>query len=252
MEKELTAHSLPQALSLRRSTAARPRMGGCAMPEEYTEVLFLDDCEEFRRIDTDGTWVHIGAGCTAAQLAGERLAPEILKAAAAMCPEERSGLASLGGAVCSAGSAVLCALSALDARVTVASENGRRTMPLSRFRRNGLNLASDELLCEILVPDRRDSGWTYEKNSDGLTFAASLRWEKRRIAYLTVAFGFPGAEVIRYSEFERELYRLSPKEARELRNEFVEAYRRHWPAADTEQREILLRRLDSFLQENGI
>ena len=254
MGKERIPRSLGEALSLRRSYGAQPRMGGLATEERTgAAILPLDGCEEFTRIDTDGTLVHIGAGCTAAQLSKEKLTPRLLRRCAALCPEEKQERGSLGGAICAGSGEVLAVLETLDAKVTVASECGRRTMPLRNFRRRtGLNLATDELLCEILVPEKDAGVWAYERAEGGLAFAAVIHWERRRLAALSVAFAPGEGKTLRYREFEREMLRLSEREARARKDEFLEAYRRWWPEDCAESRTVLLGRLERFLQENHI
>ena len=253
MKNEENPRSLKEALSLRRARTGQPCMGGTAMEKGAGSVLNLSGCEEFTRLDTDGRLVHIGAGCTPSQLMSEPLLPGLLRHCAKRCPEELQNTASLGGAVCAGDEGVLCALTALGAQVTVASECGRRTMPLRNFRKKGkLNLASDELLCEILVPESRGEGWAYEENADGLIFAGTIRWEKRRLAQLSAAFAQGDGTILRFPEFEREMLSLTAKETAALRGEYLKAYRRWWYGGNEEKRDVLLGRLETFLLENRI
>ena len=148
MKKEEDPRTLKEALTQRRARSDRPVMGGTAAAVDTAGALRLSGCEEFTRLGTDGKTVHIGAGCTAAQLAAEPLLPGLLRACAKQCPEELRDRASLGGAVCAGNESVLCALTALGAEVTVASEYGRRTMPLRSFRKNGKLSLAPEFLYE--------------------------------------------------------------------------------------------------------
>lgn len=258
--KEIYPATLPDALSQRRSSAAQPVFGGTdvALREEGA-YLYLRDCEEFRRIDTDGTHVHIGAGCTFAQLQKEPLCPDNLKAAAKLCPKELQETAAIGGALADTQSAAVAALFALDAQVILASETGRRSMAISKFyRRKGLNLASDELVCEILVPHRSPKNWAVELQGEGaarLSFAAVLRRKGGRLTALTAAFGGLDTLVWRIPEFEGEMLGLDNKGASALREEFLNAYRRYLPALGSEgetRREQCVSWLDAFLEKNGI
>ena len=258
--KELYPHSLPEALSLRRSSAATPVFGGTALTEQTEGAyLYLHGSEEFRRIDTDGTTVHIGSGCTFAQLQKEALCPDNLKAAAKLCPPELQDRAAIGGALADPLSAAVVTLFALDAQIVLASETGRRSMAIRKFyRRQGLNLASDELICEILVPHRSPKNWAVELRGEGaerLSFAAVLRRKGGKLTALTAAFGGLDTLVWRIPEFEEEMLGLDNKGASALKGEFLNAYRRYLPAlgADGEERKAqCLRWLEEFLEKNGI
>ena len=67
-----------------------------------------------------------------------------------------------------------------------------------------------------------------------------------------MAFAPGEGKTLRYREFEREMLRLSEREARARKDEFLEAYRRWWPEDCAESRTVLLGRLERFLQENHI
>ena len=258
--KELYPRSLPEALSLRRSSAATPVFGGTALAEQAEGAyLYLYGSEEFRRIDTDGTHVHIGSGCSFAQLQKEPLCPDNLQAAAKLCPPELQERAAIGGALADTQSAAVAALFALDAQLVLASETGRRSMSIRKFyRRKGLNLALDELICEILVPHRSPKNWAVELRGEGverLSFAAVLRRKGGKITALTAAFGGLDTLVWRIPEFEEEMLGLDNRAASQLRGEFLNAYRRYLPASGAdgeERREQCLRWLDEFLTKNGI
>ncbi len=253
MEKELRPSSIRQALSLRRSTAARPIMYGSGGPIPGDEpVLYLNGCEEFTRMDTDGRLLHIGAGVTAAQLCKEKCVPELLHATAELCPREKRTAVSLGGALCVGNAPAVAALGALDARITVASETGQRTMKLRRFLRGNLSLARDELLCEILISNRKGGSYTCERCGDDMAFAGFVRWERRRITEFRLAFCGPKGELVRYEELERNLIGAVVKDAREMRDPLLEAYERYLPDWDAQRRTTLLVQAGSFLRENNI
>lgn len=252
MEKELRPSSIRQALSLRRSTAARPIMygsGGFVPGREPT--LYLSGCEEFTRMDTDGKLLHIGAGVTAQQLCKEKCVPELLHATAELCPKEDRGKVSLGGALCERNAPTVAALGALDGRITVASETGQRTMKLRRFLRGGLSLARDELLCEILISDRKGGSYTVERCGEDMAFSGFIRWERRRISEFRLAFCGEGA-LARFEELEENLLGLTAKEAQELRDPLLAAYERYLPPWDETRRATLLVQLGGFLRENNI
>ncbi|MCQ2438756.1 MAG: FAD binding domain-containing protein [Oscillospiraceae bacterium] len=253
MDKMLRPASLKQAMSLRRSTAALPVMFRSATPA-YTEggLLDLSGCEEFSRMDTDGVLLHIGAGVTAAELLRDKRVPELLRAAAEQCPADKRDRASLGGALCARNTLTVAALSALDTRVTVASETGRRTMKLRRFLRGNLSVAKDELLCEILVPDRRGGSGVCERCGEDMAFSGFVRWEHRRISELRLAFCGPEGEPIRFVEFEAELIGATVKEAKLLRGPLLAAYERYLPDWEAQRRATLLLQLGSFLLDNNI
>ena len=253
MQTELRPSSLRQAMSLRRSTAAYPLMNATAgSVPTATPLLYLSDCEEFTRMDTDGKLLHIGAGVTAAQLCKEKCVPELLHATAELCPKEKRASASLGGALCSANAPTIATLGALDGRITVASETGQRTMKLRRFLRNGLSLARDELLCEILISERKGGSYAVERCGEDMAFSGFVRWERRRISEFRLAFCGSGGELVRFEELEENFLGLTAREAQELRDPLLSAYERYLPAWDEKRRSTLLLQLGSFLRENNI
>ena len=252
MEKELRPSSIRQALSLRRSTAARPIMyGGSGFIPGREPILYLNGCEEFTRMDTDGKLLHIGAGVTAQQLCKEKSVPELLHATANLCPAEKRSGVSLGGALCERNALTVAALGALDGRITVASETGQRTMKLRRFLRSGLSLARDELLCEILISERKGGSYTVERCGEDMAFSGFIRWERRRISEFRLAFCGEGT-LARFEELEANFLGLTAKEAHELRDELLNAYARYLPLWDETRRATLLLKLGGFLSENNI
>lgn len=251
MEQVLIPSSLPQALSLRRSTAARPLMYGNSGLSSSQPLLVLRECEEFRRIGSDGTTLHIGAGVTATQLCRDKLIPELLRSAAETCPKEIRDSVSLGGAICQGNALCIAALGALDARITVASETGQRTMKLRRFLRNGLSLARDELLCEILVSDKKGGCSCCDRCND-LAFCGFVRWDHRRVKELRLAFSSGDGKLVRFEELEQNLIGVSIKDAKALRAPLMEAYRRYLPLWEEGSRNTLLLHLGSFLADNNL
>ncbi len=264
--------SLAEALSLRRTTAAVPFAGGTDLmvrADDSAVYLYLDGCEEFRRVDTDGKWIHIGAGCTFTQLQEEPLVPGLLKAAAAGvgAPAIRN-MGTLGGNLINGSGKAdgVCALYACGAQVTLASETGRRTMNVEKLYRGarGVNLAADELLCEILVPAAGLENWTYEKVGgrealavSRVSFAGVCRWEEGRLAALTAAFGGVAPQVLRFPEFEREMLGRTAEEAKALRADYLDAYGRAIRPTEGRvsadyRRRVCRNLLTDFLDCNGI
>ena len=261
MVNGLKPRSLPQALELRRSTPrAVPCAGGTHLMrrgEPGRLCLYLDGCEEFTRIDTDGRQVHIGAMLTLASLQRQPLVPPVLREAAGVLPASLRSLATIGGELIAGNLPLLCALYAVGGELKLASVPGRRTMTPDCFFRNGrgLNLGAAELLCEILVPDqsmncvfRRARG---DSESEDVFFAGRFELQEGRVGAFSAVFAAENGGLMRFPDFERELIGKDPAELSALQTELLSAYEQRLFPGSTPvkrwQRQVALHMLEVFL-----
>jgi xanthine dehydrogenase small subunit len=157
---------LQELLQLRAAHPQAQLVAGCTdvglwvtkQHRRFAQVLDVTRVAQLRRIDTQGSTLHIGAAATLSDAfaALERHYPELHRFAArfAGLPVRNSG--TLGGNVAN-GSPIgdsMPLLIALNAQVVLASVRGERSLPLEQlytgYRQNVM--AADELLARISVP----------------------------------------------------------------------------------------------------
>jgi carbon-monoxide dehydrogenase medium subunit len=120
-------------------------------------VVYIGDLAELRFIRTDSDGLHIGPLVTHNQLAASphvrERAPILARAAAQIAGPAVRNLATVGGNV-ARGYDLAPPLLALDARLTLRSPRGQRTLPLAEFYLGPAwnALQPDELITDILVP----------------------------------------------------------------------------------------------------
>jgi len=157
--------TLDEALSLRADsrlsilaggTDVYPALGDQPPPAEVIDTTSIEELRGITQLDTG--W-RIGAACTWTEVIDAPLPPVFdgLKAAAREVGSVQiQNAATIAGNLCNASPAAdgVPALLALDASVELASNTGRRTLPLSEFllgvRQTAL--AEDELLIAIHIP----------------------------------------------------------------------------------------------------
>ena len=141
------------------------------------DVLSLGALAGIRR---SGEALHVGAAVSAAELAGDdhaqQAAPLLVSAAAQLGDEVIRRHATVGGNLAAlAATDLSVALAALGASAVAASVRGSRSAPVE-----DLELGSDELITEVVVPDAEGLRWAYGK----LTLNASAY----SVATVAVAF----------------------------------------------------------------
>lgn len=210
----LAAH--PEAMLLAGGTDAMVEINdGVRRPG--TTVIATGRIGELRswRHDAAAATVTIGAAITWTELMTpplSELVPALAEAARTVGSPQIRNAGTLGGnlATCSPAGDGLPVLAALDATVTVASTDGRRTMPVAEFmvgvKRTALR--PGELIVEVTLPVV--AGWQgYAKvgvrNAMVIAIASAcfvVDHPRRRVA---LALGSVGPTVLRCKDGEREL-----------------------------------------------
>ncbi|RQG88067.1 xanthine dehydrogenase family protein subunit M [Natrarchaeobius halalkaliphilus] len=172
--------SLAEALSIRNEYGedVRPLAGGTdllielkADLREEGHLMSLDGVDELNHITDADDDLVIGATVTFDQLIESPLVndwfPSLSEAASDAGGVQVEKMGTVGGNLCNASPAASSAppLLNLDARVTLQSEDGERTVPLDEFFTGPKQtlLESDELLTEVRVPKTRFDGWAHEE-----------------------------------------------------------------------------------------
>ncbi len=138
-------------------------------------LLSIGRLPQLRDINWDGTWLHVGAACTFAQLLEDPLveaqAPLLAAASQQVASPQIRNMATIGGNVCNASPAAdgLTALSALEAQCVLsrwqAGIVAKRIIPLSQLVSGPGHTQREpaELLTEFLLPGYAGCPYGYEK-----------------------------------------------------------------------------------------
>lgn len=219
----LLPRSLPEALGLLErhgpdllvmagGTVAMPLINeGISLPEVVMGLRLAG----LDQIERSGDVLHIGATTTLTQLLDQDAVPMLREAARNTASWAIRNMGTVGGNLFTPppGGDVAVALLALDARVTLASMRGERSLPLAEFLTGFMSneLAADELLVEIEVPVRGEPtaylklGRRHANTPSVVTVAARLEWRDDRVADARIALGAVGPNPIRARQAERLL-----------------------------------------------
>lgn len=264
--------TLQEALALRAAQDVTPYAGGTdLMVENRPDVtyLFLSKIPELRQITVDDTYVRIGAAVTFTEALADERVPQIMRDALAGIAAPAIRNAGTFGGNLGNGSAkadsVLVEF-ALDAKLRLVSARGERIVPVEQFYlgRKKLDLHSDELIAEILLPKTGWENYYYEKVGgrnalaiSRVSFAGVLRMENGRIAGMSAAFGAVADTVLRLKEAEDILIGKTVDEAKAAKEAFLAHYEQNLTLTrgrvSAEYRKtVCLRLLQAFLEKFGI
>lgn len=232
-------NSLKEALDLRAAHALTPYAGGTdIMVEEKHEgeYLFLHKISEIKGITQDDEYLRFGAGCTFTELLKSDLAPAVLKealeliAAPAIRNEGTIG-GNIGNGSAKADSALV--FFAADSKLRLVSSKGERIIPIKSFYkgRKKLDLASDELIAEVLMPKKWLQNYYYQKVGarkalaiSRLSFAGLMYIENGKIMHCATAFGAVSDVIIRREDIDNLLVGKTIEEAKAFKAEYIKAY----------------------------
>ena len=265
--------TLDKALKLRKSTSLIPYSGGTDLMISSTchesGYLFLNSVMEMRSITYDGIFTRIGAACTFSEIINNPLTPVILKEACQQIAAPAIRNAGTAGGNIANGSAK--ADSALifivtDSLLRLVSADGERTLPIMEFYlgKGKTALADDELIVEILMPNKGIDNYYYKKvgarNALAISrtsFAGILDVSDGIIIDCATAFGAVSDIIIRLNEIDSILIGKTLEEARSLKNEYLNAYNeaiqpRRGRVGIEYRKDICMNLLRDFLESNGI
>ena len=231
--------TLREALEIRQREQVRPYSGGTDLMVEHHRpgaYLFLHRVKELGEIREDETYLRIGAGCTFTQVREYPLTPPILKEAISRiaAPAIRN-LGTVGGNIGNGSAKADSVLTffTLDATLRLQSINGERLIPIRAFykERKLLDLASDELIVEILLPRMTPEHYVYHKIGARaalaiarLSFAGLWSVEDGKITACATAFGAIDQVVIRRPEVDIILVGTPVAELDSVKARYLEAY----------------------------
>ncbi len=170
---------LLEALEIRKETGAVPFSGGTdimvryrtspgVLPDLPWDILLVSHLRELQYITDGGRSIRIGSETVLTDIAASPLVPDLLrKAVSLMAAPALRNLATLAGNIGNASPAgdAVCALIALDGKVTLSSSAGDRVLSLEEFITGPGKtvMRSDEFITEIEIPTCERSHTLYRK-----------------------------------------------------------------------------------------
>lgn len=264
--------SLKEALEIRSSNDVVPYAGGTDLMVENRKnvsYLFINGIEELKQIRKEGDYVSIGSCVTFTQaLESDLISPLMKDAVREIAAPAIRNAGTFGGNI---GNGSAKADSALiffvcDAKVRLASLRGTRTLDIEDFYqgRKKLDLRSDELIVDILVPVHGMENCYYKKVGgrnalaiSRIAFAGTISIENGQIEHIAAAFGAVSDTVLRFHDLEDRLIKKTLEEARAGKEQLLADYAKRLVLTrgrvSAEYRKtVCLNLLNDFLEEKGI
>lgn len=264
--------TLEEALALRAQHDVVPYAGGTDLMVENragVSYLFIGHLPELREIREDGAYVRIGAAVTFTEALASELVPALMKEAVSRiaAPAIRNAGTfggNLGNGSAKADSVLIEFVT--GAKLRLISQRGERIVDVDRFYlgRKKLDLASDELIAEILLPKEGINDYYYQKVGgrnalaiSRVSFAGILSVEDGKITRFAAAFGAVADTVLRFKDLEEMLLGKTAAEAKALKADVLNAYSEKMVLTrgrvSAEYRKtVCLNLLGDFLTEKGI
>ena len=268
----VTAHSLEEALVLRKNPEFIPFIGGTDLminAVEDAQYLFLHKVQEMKQITEDDSYIRFGAACTFTEIIKHSLTPKILKDVCSQigAPAIRNA-GSIGGNIGNgspkADSALICMVT--DSKLRLASADKERVVPIKDFYqgRKKLDLASDELIVEVLMPKMGLDNYYHKKVGarnalaiSRLSFAGIMDIEENKIKNCATAYGAVSDVIIRLDSIDKMLIGKTIEEAKELKCAYINAFDQaivpiKGRVGVEYRKDVCMNLLRDFLEINGI
>ncbi|MBE6909825.1 MAG: molybdopterin dehydrogenase [Ruminococcaceae bacterium] len=266
------AASLREALEIRASHDVVPYAGGTDLMVENrqgVEYLFLNKVPELRTITADDQYVRIGAAVTFTEAIASPDVPQLMKEAVSRIAAPAIRNAGTFGGNLGNGSAkadsVLIEFVA-DAKLRLVSKKGERIVDVDKFYlgRKKLDLGSDELIAEVLLPKQGLEQYSYEKVGgrnalaiSRVSFAGVFAAKDGKITNVAAAFGAVADTVLRYRDIEAMLIGKTVDEAKALKADYLKAYAERMVltrgrVSAEYRKSVCMNLLDGFLTKFGI
>ncbi len=264
--------SLQEALEIRAAKEVVPYAGGTdLMVENRPNVtyLFLNKLDDLKQIAVDEHYIRIGGAVTFTQALADDRTPQLMKEAVSRIAAPAIRNAGTFGGNLGNGSAkadsVLIEFVA-DAKLRLISLKGERIVEVSRFYlgRKKLDIASDEIIAEILLPKTGLENYYYQKVGgrnalaiSRVSFAGVFAQKDGKIANVAAAFGAVADTVLRYKDIEAMLIGKTVDEAKAMKEDYLKAYADRMALTrgrvSAEYRKtVCLNLLDAFLTRFGM
>ncbi len=272
MVNGFAASSLQEALEIRAKQDVVPYGGGTDLMVENrpgVSYLFLAKIPELKEIKADDKYIRIGGEVTFTQALESPLVPPLMKEAVSRiaAPAIRNAgtfAGNIGNGSAKADSVLIDFVS--DAKLCLSSVRGTRVVDIDKFYlgRKKLDLHSDELITEILLPKTGLENYYYKKIGgrnalaiSRVSFAGVIRMEGDKISSFAAAFGAVADTVLRFKELETMLVGKTLEEAKAIKADLLNAYSEKMVLTrgrvSAEYRKtVCLNLLNDFMTEKGI
>lgn len=237
MVKYFKPETLAEALELMKDGSLLPYAGGTDINSAGItgrDLLFIGKLSELRQIRKDGEFIRIGACVTYDEASRSELTPLILKEAIRKVagPAIRNA-GTFGGNFANGSGKADCALvnMVLGAKLLVRSVRGERMVDTDKFYRGrkNIDLMPDELICEILIPDKEYYvNYLYDKISvrtsvaiSNISLASVWKIENGRIAALAIGIGSATECPMRCTDMEDALIGKTLEEVEHEREDIL-------------------------------
>jgi len=223
-------------------------------PDYGRDVLYIRDLSELKGIHHDGSSVRIGAAEPLENILGDPYVPKLLRMAVAdiASPAIRH-MATIGGNIGNASPAgdTLVALHVLDACVVLASQSGKRSLPIRNVitgvRKTAIR--DDELIEAVVVPSvpYTSVSWTKvgTRRANALSkvaFAGLVLLEGDVIKDFRMAFGAVSPTIVRDRTIEKTVIGHKVSDLTTILKKTLEAYDRVISPIDDQRSDAAYRR----------
>jgi len=258
--------TLAEALELRGKYDLVPYAGGTDLMVENrpnVSYLFLGKLPELKTIREDAVYIRIGAAVTYTEALASDLVPQFMKEAISRIAAGTFG-GNLGNGSAKADSVLIEFVT--GAKLKLLSVRGERIVDVEKFYlgRKKLDLASDEIIAEILLPKAGIDDYYYKKVGgrnalaiSRVSFAGILSVENGVITRFSAGFGAVADTVLRFRDVETMLVGKTVEEAKAIKPELLKAYgeklvlTRGRVSAEY-RKTVCMNLLGDFLAEKGI
>jgi len=239
--------TLREALELRKQSDCLPIAAGTDLmvqkargfalkPDFDKPLLFIGHLSELQQITIENNQVHIGAGVLLSDLIKSDKIPAVFKEAISLMASPPSrNIATIGGNICNASPAgdTLPYLYAVDAILVLKSSQAERKIPVGAFITDPgkTDLASDEILTEIIMPDKKFGASYYRKvgtrkgmSLSKASFTGLADIENSNITDIRIAFGSVAPTIVRSRKIEASIIRKPVSEIKCAVPEIVKKY----------------------------
>ena len=194
------------------------RARGFALAPEFEKpLLFIEHLTELKKIHVENNEIHIGACAILTDIIDSEYVPSIFKdMIGQMASPPTRNMATIAGNICNASPAgdTLPYLYAVNAKVKLESIDSTRIMNVSDFILSPKKtcIRSDELLTDIIIPDR-EFGLNYyrklgQRKGMSLTKASMLGLadvKDGKVIDIRIALGSVSAQIVHSTEIEEKL-----------------------------------------------
>ena len=231
--------TLQEALEIRAAHDVVPYAGGTdLMVENRPNVtyLFLNKLDELKQVVVDDNYIRIGSGVTFTEAIANENVPQLMKEAIsriAACAIRNAGTfgGNIGNGSAKADSVLINVVA--GAKLRLVSVKGERVVDIDKFYlgRKKLDLVSDEIIAEVLLPKQGLENYYYEKVGgrnalaiSRVSFAGVFEEKDGKITNVAAAFGAVADTVLRYPDIEAMLIGKTVEEAKALKADYIKAY----------------------------